>query len=82
MPLQDISQPSYNLEELKLWKPSGEDWKPKNEIGLQLLSQLKEDLNAKSQSEHLVINSANKCFYTVTVTDCGRLYVESVLSGF
>ena len=43
------------LEELKLWKPNGEDWKLKREIGLQILANLKEDLNEERKGEHFIV---------------------------
>ena len=35
---------------MKLWKPNGEDWKPKQRVGLHVLDQLTEDLKAERNS--------------------------------
>ena len=62
-----------NIEELKLWKPNGEDWKPKKEIEFQLLTQLEEDLSAERQSEHFVMSS-NVCAWSLLLIVVGFLY--------
>ena len=49
---------------MKLWKPKGEEWKPKREIGLQLLTQLEAVLNAERESKYLVLFNGHTMFCT------------------